>query len=90
MTANLQNRADTDAEEPTDNQIVELTIVMPCLNEAVTLARCIRKAQACIARLQLNAEIVVADNGSTDGSPAIALAEGARLVVVPEPGPGSR
>ena len=43
---------------------------MPCLNEALTIGTCIQKARGCIARLGLRAEVVVADNGSTDGSPA--------------------
>jgi glycosyltransferase involved in cell wall biosynthesis len=51
---------------------VELSIVMPCLNEAETLAVCIRKARSYIERSGLSAEIVVGDNGSTDGSQEIA------------------
>jgi len=62
---------------------------MPCLNEAQTIGVCIRKARACIDRLGLNAEIVIADNGSTDGSQAIAEREGARVVAVPERGYGA-
>ena len=68
---------------------VELTVLMPCLNEADTLASCIRKARACFDRLGLSAEVVVADNGSTDGSRQIAIAEGARVVDVPERGYGA-
>src|SRR5262245_48720898 len=67
----------------------ELTVLMPCLNEAQTIGVCIRKARACIDRLGLNAEIVIADNGSTDGSQAIAEREGARVVAVPERGYGA-
>jgi len=62
---------------------------MPCLNEALTIGRCIQKARGCIARLGLRAEVVVADNGSTDGSPQIAESEGARVVHVPERGYGA-
>ena len=51
---------------------------MPCLNEAETLAVCIRQAQAAIEATGLPGEVVVADNGSTDGSLEIAEAEGAR------------
>jgi hypothetical protein len=58
----------------------ELSIVMPCLNEALTLESCIRKAQAFLERHGLSGEVIVADNGSDDGSPAIALRLGARVV----------
>jgi glycosyltransferase involved in cell wall biosynthesis len=68
---------------------LELSIVMPCLNEAETLATCIRKAQRAIEKQGLAAEIIVADNGSTDGSQAIARELGARVVDVPRKGYGS-
>ena len=68
---------------------VELTILMPCLNEAETLAACIRVAQRFIAKAGIAGEVVVADNGSSDGSPQIAEAEGARVVSVPERGYGA-
>lgn len=65
-----------------------LTIVMPCLNEAETLGTCIRKAQESFRRLGLQGEVVVADNGSVDGSPEIARGLGARVVAVAEKGYG--
>jgi glycosyltransferase involved in cell wall biosynthesis len=68
---------------------LEFTILMPCLNEAETLARCIRKARSSIDRLGLSAEVLIADNGSTDGSQDIARAEGARVVDVPIRGYGA-
>ena len=68
---------------------MELTVVLPCLNEAETLAVCIRKAKASIAGLGVDGEVVVADNGSTDGSQDIARAEGARVVDVPIRGYGA-
>src|SRR6202521_3715664 len=68
---------------------VEVSIVMPCLNEAETLATCIQKAQQAIRKDGLSAEIIVADNGSTDGSPAIATELGARVVPVKRKGYGS-
>ena len=68
---------------------VELSIVMPCLNEVETLARCIHKAQRSIERLGLAAEIVVADNGSSDGSQAVARELGVRVVDVARRGYGS-
>ena len=67
----------------------ELSIVMPCLNEVETLATCIRKAQRAIHKLGLEAEIVVADNGSTDGSQAVARELGVRVVDVARRGYGS-
>ena len=68
---------------------VEVSIVMPCLNEAETLASCIQKAQRAIAHAGLEAEIIVADNGSTDGSVVIARELGARVVEVSRKGYGS-
>ncbi len=62
---------------------------MPCLNEADTLAICIRKAQSALAAHGIAGEIIVADNGSSDGSQAIAHSLGARVVPVPTPGYGS-
>ena len=68
---------------------VEVSIVMPCLNEAETLATCIRKAQAAIEKQDLAAEIIVADNGSTDGSQLLAHELGVRVVDVERKGYGS-
>ncbi len=68
---------------------MELTIVMPCLNEAKTLPACIDKASAYLKRSGVAGEIVIADNGSTDGSQAIAGSRGARVVDVPQRGYGS-
>ena len=68
---------------------MELTILMPCLNEAETLAQCVEKARLGLQRCGLPGEILVADNGSTDGSQAIAEKLGARVVSVPEKGYGS-
>lgn len=68
---------------------VELTVLMPCLNEAETLAICIEKAQDCIKRLGIVGEVLIADNGSTDGSIEIAQNLGARVVPVPERGYGA-
>ncbi|MCX7384108.1 MAG: glycosyltransferase family 2 protein [Alphaproteobacteria bacterium] len=68
---------------------LELTILMPCLNEAETLAVCIDKAQAFLARSGIAGEVVIGDNGSTDGSQDIARAHGARVVDVAERGYGS-
>src|SRR3954452_17841617 len=67
----------------------ELTILMPCLNEAETLASCIAKARSFLARSGIRGEVLVADNGSTDGSQALAEAAGARVIDIDERGYGS-
>ena len=68
---------------------LELSIVMPCLNEAETLALCVRKAKAFLVDNAIAGEVIVADNGSTDGSQQIANALGARIVHVPARGYGA-
>lgn len=68
---------------------MKLSIVMPCLNEAETLATCIQKAKRFLDRSEMDGEIIVADNGSTDGSIEIAKEEGARVVHVDQKGYGS-
>jgi hypothetical protein len=70
-------------------QQYELTVVLPCLNEAETLETCIRKAQKSMWELDLHGEVLVADNGSTDGSQSIARDCGARVVDVPVRGYGA-
>ena len=81
--------ADTPVRPPVAEPEVELSIVMPCLNEAETLAICIKKAQAFLREHGVAGEVLVADNGSTDGSQQIANAMGARLVPVSERGYGA-
>jgi glycosyltransferase involved in cell wall biosynthesis len=76
-------------QETSAPEAVEVSIVMPCLNEAETLATCITKAQQAIEQGGLAAEIIVADNGSTDGSQVIAKELGARVVQVARKGYGS-
>jgi glycosyltransferase involved in cell wall biosynthesis len=71
-----------------DGQL-ELSIVMPCLNEAETLAACISKAQSSLKNLSVTGEVIIADNGSTDGSQKIADQLGARVVAVANKGYGS-
>ena len=68
---------------------MELTVVMPCLNEAETVATCVRKAAAFLADNGIDGEVVVADNGSTDGSRQLATDAGARVVPIPERGYGN-
>jgi hypothetical protein len=71
------------------NGTIELTILMPCLNEAETIARCIEKAKVGLQRAGVPGEILIADNGSTDGSQAIAEKLGARVVPVAAKGYGN-
>jgi glycosyltransferase involved in cell wall biosynthesis len=66
-------------------RLLELSILMPCLNEAETIGRCVDRARESIARLDLRAEVLVADNGSSDGSQKIAVAHGAKVVIVDAP-----
>jgi glycosyltransferase involved in cell wall biosynthesis len=68
---------------------IELSVVIPCLNEAETLGTCIRKAQRALRRSEISGEVIVADNGSTDGSLEIAERLGARVVHASEKGYGN-
>lgn len=87
---NAVRAALADAEKRlADAGPVELSILMPCLNEAETLAICIDKARAFLWRTGIHGEVVIADNGSTDGSQAIARARGARVVPVEAKGYGA-
>ena len=78
----------SDSTPPASDDL-ELTILMPCLNEAETLATCIDKAQGYLTRSGIRGEVLIGDNGSTDGSQQIARTHGARVVDVPEKGYGS-
>jgi glycosyltransferase involved in cell wall biosynthesis len=69
--------------------MLELTILMPCLNEAETLETCIRKARGYLEASGIKGEVLIADNGSTDGSQAIAEALGAVVVPVAQRGYGA-
>src|SRR5205085_11490748 len=69
--------------------MTELTILMPCLNEAATVARCVAKARSFLARTRIEGEVLVADNGSVDGSQGLAQRAGARIVDVAERGYGA-
>lgn len=78
-----------EASDLFESAEVQVSVVMPCLNEARTVGACIEQARAALASGGYRGEIIIADNGSSDGSPAIAEAAGARVVVIPERGYGS-
>lgn len=74
---------------PPEAEAMEVSFVMPCLNEARTIEACIRAARACLREHGLTGEIVIGDNGSTDGSPEIAARAGARVIPVTQRGYGA-
>ena len=85
----IGGRLSPDLIRLSGTQQYELSVVMPCLNEADTLATCIGKAQRALEQSGIKGEIVIADNGSNDGSQDIATRMGARLVHVKTRGYGS-
>lgn len=68
---------------------IEVSVVMPCLNEHETVGTCVTKALAALSQSGISGEVIAADNGSTDGSIELAEALGARVVRVPQPGYGN-
>lgn len=68
---------------------IEVSVIMPCLNEAKTVGICVRKAQGVFKRHRINGEVIIVDNGSTDNSVEIAKKEGAKIVHQPVRGYGS-
>jgi glycosyltransferase involved in cell wall biosynthesis len=79
---------DSSPLQPSDDAL-EVSVVIPCLNEVKTLGACVEKALASFERLGLKGEVVVADNGSNDGSVELAQSLGARVVHVPQRGYGN-
>ncbi len=86
-TLNTRNRQ--PRYTPTSNLAVEVSVVMPCLNESDTIASCVSAAMEALREHRIAGEVIVADNGSTDGSQRIAAELGARVVSVREKGYGS-
>ncbi len=80
---------ETGAREHFNPAEIEVSVVMPCLNEADTVTTCVRKARQAMEAHGISGEVIVADNGSTDDSRALAAAAGARVVPVSERGYGS-
>src|SRR5467141_2514295 len=74
---------------PQAGEDIELSVVMPCLNERATVGTCVQKALGAMGRHGIRGEVIVADNGSTDGSQQIAREHGARVVPIETPGYGS-
>jgi glycosyltransferase involved in cell wall biosynthesis len=68
---------------------LELSVVIPCLNEALTIGACVQRAVAAISQHGIAGEVVVSDNGSNDGSIEIAAAAGARVISCPTRGYGA-
>ena len=75
--------------ETTEKPELDLSVVIPCLNERLTVGTCVRKAVSTIKTMGISGEVIVADNGSTDGSQALALEAGARVIPVETRGYGS-
>src|SRR5262245_26089373 len=66
-----------------------VSVVMPCLNDAQGVARCVQKALTALREMNVSGEVIVVDNGSTDGSPTIAAQAGARVIHEPQRGYGA-
>jgi glycosyltransferase involved in cell wall biosynthesis len=90
MKTSVGNSAETSSDSTNETALsFEVSVVIPCLNEANSLQICIRKALDAFAKNGINGEVVVADNGSTDGSIELAEAAGARVVRVRQGGYGA-
>ncbi|MCD6507063.1 glycosyltransferase family 2 protein [Candidatus Poribacteria bacterium] len=85
----MQDALDVGHRTSWELMVMLVSVVIPCLNEARTLARCIEKAKRAVKEMKVQEEIIVADNGSTDGSIKIAESLGARVVHQPERGYGN-
>lgn len=89
MAATMAGAFLQESADPFETSALELTILMPCLNEAETVATCVRKARSFLQRTGTTGEVLVADNGSTDGSQELARGAGARVIEVAAKGYGS-
>jgi glycosyltransferase involved in cell wall biosynthesis len=89
MASSTTRRKASATEDLGPDLSLELTILMPCLNEAETIEVCVRKARGFLERAGIAGEVLIADNGSTDGSQALASACGARVVAISERGYGA-
>ncbi len=89
MTMTVRDDERRLTSTPTRSPELELSIMMPCLNEAETIQVCVKKALGFLKRAGVSGEVLIADNGSTDGSQALAESEGARVVGVLDRGYGA-
>jgi glycosyltransferase involved in cell wall biosynthesis len=89
MLVQPQNSTSDSLLPADDDGPVEISVVLPCLNESLTIERCIAKARRALEGMGAIGEVIVADNGSTDGSQAIAERAGARVVPVAQKGYGA-
>jgi glycosyltransferase involved in cell wall biosynthesis len=87
MSTVAETQMSSRIAEPGDG--VELSVVMPCLDEAATVGICVQKTVEALKRHGVRGEVIIADNGSTDGSQQIARDAGARVVPVERRGYGS-
>lgn len=87
MTSAVETQVNSNLRET--DAAVELSVVMPCLNEAATVGVCVKKALEALERHGIRGEVIVADNGSSDGSQEIARALGARVIPIEQRGYGS-
>jgi glycosyltransferase involved in cell wall biosynthesis len=85
----LSETADAIVEAASTGTGIEVSVVIPCLNEAETVGTCVEKAVRWIQSRQVRGEVIVADNGSSDGSREIAGSRGARVIAIPNKGYGS-
>jgi glycosyltransferase involved in cell wall biosynthesis len=85
----LSETANGLSERPLASSEIEVSIVIPCLDEAETVGICVEKAVRWIRTQRIRGEVIVADNGSTDGSRDIAVVKGARVVAIPNKGYGN-
>jgi glycosyltransferase involved in cell wall biosynthesis len=88
-TSNIKSKGIQAQPSASEACSLELSVVMPCLNEAETLATCIRKAQNTLCKYNIAGEVIVADNGSTDGSQVITTQMSARAIHVEAKGYGN-
>jgi glycosyltransferase involved in cell wall biosynthesis len=84
----MQGRADLHESGVDAGEVPEISVVLPCLNEADTLGSCIQKAYRCFTVQEIKGEVIIADNGSSDTSVEIARQAGARVIHVAERGYG--